>query len=387
MKHLLHTINEALSANNLKTLKEFVNDENFDLILPKIKQACKEADLIGEHFKKYFTDKGLDNMSFANNKEELGLRIASYFANVDKNYILKDIVKHNGILSFSELLAYSDQADKDNKNNIFDICENYHIELLEKDSDDNEDGNFRDVAEKISNITNVISHSANVGKFEILLKFMLKENAAKHDHGDVSINYNGNDGFGIEVKGGDTLNKAARIGGQSIRSTKELCTEFCNLLNISKQPDMSFLGSASANERLKKILIANDINDIDLIISSYVKAFAYQYQVDNNEDVEKLISSVTKYNDSKNIFSINDDEKIEIKNLTDLNGVVQLYFYSKKERWNSIIVINQTTGYYRIINADEILDFDKVFKTVKFYFFEGNESATGRRCASRIFPK
>ena len=360
MKHLIEYFLEELSDDKVKNIKKYVDNENFEIVLPKIIKACKEADLIGEHFKTYFTNKGLDNKSFDDNKEaELGLRIGAYFAEDNKNQILKDIVKDNGVITFDQLYK---------GNNIFKFCKK-----------------FQNVAKKISSIINVTSHHANVGQFEILLKFLLKENGAEHDHGDVSIKLGDKD-FGLEVKGGYTLKGGAAICGQTTRSIKETSDEFCDILNISKPSKKGFMGSAKANINIAQVLNDNNITDIDKIIDAYVKAFAYQYQIDDKKQIDDLIFALVEYNNKEKIFSINDN-KIEINSLTNITGAVQLYFYNKKDKWDAICAINQSTGDYSILMKDELLDFNKVFNKVSFYYFEGNAQATGRRCISRIFPK
>jgi len=42
MKHLIEIIYENLSKENLKSLKQYVNDENFHDLLPKLQRAVKE---------------------------------------------------------------------------------------------------------------------------------------------------------------------------------------------------------------------------------------------------------------------------------------------------------------------------------------------------------
>ena len=51
MKHLIEYFLEELSDDKVKDIKKYVDNENFEIVLPKIIKACKEADLIGEHFK------------------------------------------------------------------------------------------------------------------------------------------------------------------------------------------------------------------------------------------------------------------------------------------------------------------------------------------------
>ena len=357
MIHFNEFFLEELSSSNIKKIEDYVNNENIEIILPKIKQACKEAELIGDHFKQYFKNKGLDNKSF-DNDPELGFRIGSIFAKNEQNTILKDIVKNNGVITFDELTKGS---------NIFDFCKD-----------------FLESAKTISKIINVTSHNANVGKFEILLKFMLKENGVSHSHGDVAIDYKG--GFGLEIKGGDKAETSARICGQTVLSTKEMCKYFLELFDI-KSEDVSFLGSGSANTRFAKVLNDNDIKDIDKIIENYVKAFAYQYQIkENDKCIDKMIDALQKYNKDQNIFKL-EDNKIVIERLTNINGVVQLYFYSNKDKWDGIFVVNQLNGDYQIIKADEIIDFEKTINKIIFKDLEGNSQATGRRCVSRVFPK
>jgi len=370
---------EELSNNNIKELKKYINDNNFNIILPDIIQICKKSNLIGDNFKNYFKEKGLSKDFYDNNDEaKLGHRIASYFADYDYNNILIDIINsnkdkdHRGILNYETLYKASEYQ----KFNLYKLC---YSQLNNKENINFD--TFKKILEKIANINNVTANNANVGKFEILLKFILKENAVKHSHGDVAIDYN--NGFGLEVKGGNTLESGARICGQTTRSTKELCIEFCKLLNIKDPKDISFLGSAKANTRLEAIL---DIYNIDKIIEAYVKAFAYQYQIDNKDDIEFCINKIKEYNKSENIFTI-ENNFIKIKSLTNLNGIIQLYFYSKKDQWDAIFVVNQTNGDYVIIDSKNILNIKDTLNLVKFYPFEGNEQATGRRCVSRIFPK
>lgn len=366
MRHLSEYLYEELKEENVKTLKLYINDENFDEILPKIIHICKVNNLIGDEYKSYFNKKGLGNDSY-NNNPELGYRISSLFAQSEEDviHVLTNMVKkeNNGLISFDELV--------DDNEMFKSVCKN-----------------FEKVAKEIANINNVISNNANVGKFEILLKLILKENAVAHGHGDVAINYNGGT-FNLEVKGGDKKATSARMCGQTIRSTMEASKKFLSLFDIDESDDVSFLGGAASNKRLEKILNDHHITDIDTIIKYYVNAFVFQYGLENTteEMVNKFIENIIKYNKSANIFSLKND-KVSIKRLTDLMGLIQLFFYSLKDNWDGIFIVNQISGHYKILKRNEILsDFNNVFNSVVFGDNEGNENATGRRCACRIFPK
>lgn len=369
---------EKLSNNNKKRLQssiEKITDDNADYVLPKIEQACKEANLIGNNFKQFFINKGLDNKSFENKKEEIGMRIGSYFAEAEKSHILIDIVnpkekdKNPGVINYDTLRENS---------NIYNICDTF---------------GFKDVAEKIAKITNVKSHNANVGQFEILLKFMLTENAAKHDHGDVSIIYK-NATYGLEVKGGDKKVTSARINGQSHKSSESMSNYFIKEFDLKQNNNNILFGGAKSNEKLADILNYNNVNDIKKIITEIVKAFAYQYNLIGNKEketfVKEIINAVIDYNKNNKIFELKDN-KITIKRLTQLFGAIQLICYSIQCGWNAIFVVNQTNGYYVIVDSLKSYKgnnyIDYVLSKVEFADFEGNSSAEGRRCASRIFPK
>lgn len=361
MKHLLEYFNESLSSENVRKLSTYITDENIDAFLPKIEKIYKQLDLIGDHFKSYFTNKGLDSKSFDNNKDaQIGLKISSFFADEGKNDVLKEIVNNGGLIDFDTLYE---------KNNIFDICKD-----------------FRDSAKKISLIKDVTSNNANVGKFEILLKFILKENSSEGKKGDVVISYK-NKPFAIEVKGGNKLTTSAHVCGQSTKSITEASKEFLKILNITSD-DIAFLGSAKSNERLSKILNDNNITDIDnVIIPSYIKAFSFQYGVKPDKNIiDPITDKVIEYNNKNEIFKLVDN-KIIVASLTDLIGLLQLYFYNQKENWDAICIINQINGDYVIFKNDDLLDFDKITNNIKFNYPEGNTDATGRRSISRVFPK
>lgn len=378
MKHLSEYAFENLSTYNKKRLQSSIKkitDDNADYVLPKIEQICKESDLIGDNFKQYFINKGLDNKSFEDKKEEIGIRISSYFAAAEKSKILINIVNNNDINKNTGVISYDELR---NNSNIYDICEKY---------------GFRDVAEKIAKITNVKSHNANVGQFEILLKFMLTENAAKHDHGDVSIIYK-NATYGLEVKGGDKKDTSARINGQSHKSSESMSNYFIKEFDLKQNNNNILFGGAKSNEKLADILNYNNVNDIKKIITEIVKAFAYQYNLIKNKEKETLIkeivNAVIDYNKNNKIFELKDN-KITIKRLTQLFGAIQLICYSIQCGWNAIFVVNQTNGYYVIVDSLKSYKgnnyIDYVLSKAEFADFEGNSSAEGRRCASRIFPK
>lgn len=383
MKHLIEIIYENLNKENLKSLKQYVNDENFHDLLPKLQRAVKELateeNIKGDnnHYNKYFHKHALSNDVYEK-KPNIGHIIASIFIDNDEVEEFNDIINNNGIISFEDLKTH---------NNLFDICKNTKV-LNGKLID------FEKSAKKISEIDNIKCHKVNVGQGEILLKFILKDNILKVGKGDISLENNIN----IEVKGGNDYKHSGSIG-KNIHSIVSTSNEFLNYLQISSKytgnPGEQFLASGNANKALEKLLNDNNISDINLIIESFVKAYIYQYMLDkSNENIsndkinkaKNIIDIIKTYNNDTKTIILDNDNKIKINNsLTEMIGLTQLYLYSIVENFNYLFVFNQKTGDYKLIEI--VNDYKEIINSIIFYFPEGGSKATGRRCASRVFPK
>lgn len=408
MKRIIEYINENLSSENLSKLSDYVNDENFESLFNEIKKASirlktriksdsdkskDEKNLEKNYFKKFFINHGLTNKAF-NGKPNLGHRIADIFVDneeVDEfnKVILNSKYENGGLISFDEL-------SKDKEGNIFDICKD-----------------FKKSAKEILNINNVTAHNRNVGKCEILLKFILSDKATIKGKGDVSLE---ND-INIEVKGFTPGKKGGAINPSSIESLSHTSKEFLKWLNYSnleytgkgaeKKKDGDkiggqFLGSENANKALEKLVNTENnegktITDVDFLLENFVKAYAFQYMVGlNSENVDKILSIIKKYNDEEKIIKLEDDKISISKSLTDMIGLIQLYLYSVVEEFNYIFVINQEKGNYSLLEINKrnnsgkitsFTDYKDILNFVKFDAPEAGPKATGSRVACRIYPK
>jgi len=359
MKDIYNYIKEGLSNDRLKQLTDIINDDNFDFVFPKIQQAVKSSKTIGQQFKDFFTNKGLAN-SFFSNKPELGHRISDIFAKYDNIEVLDKLINENGIIGFEDIV----QADSVNIN---DTCKDFGFE--------------DDVISEIANINDVLSNNANVGKYELLLKMILKENAAKSDKGDICITLDGSN-IDIEVKAGKSLAESARVCGQIVKSIPEMSNYFARLYH--KETDTILFGGAGMGDKLSNFL--NHKIDVNLFIKNLCAAILYQYILPDSL-LDDLTLAVKNYNENNEVITTS---SIKPKEFIQLFGILQAYGYMMKDKWDYICVINTKNGDCAIHGAiDKITAgwIESIHNKFEFYYPEGNENAIGRRGISRIFVR
>lgn len=371
--NLVEYINESLSKKNIEKLETYINDENFDTLFKYVRKGYnKSFTTVGEEYKEFFKRHGLSS-SFFNEKANLGVKIADIFNEYDAIELFQKIISNNGLIEFDEI-------KKMTKYNILDIIKNSisNLDLTENISD----STIKSIFTEIFEIDNVKSNNANVGPLEVLLKFILKNNAVSSSHGDVIIQ--GKNGVeAIEVKSGKTKMTSAHPCGQSVDTNKEVSRYFCKLYG-DKQSSTILFGGAKANEKFLQYF-DNNIEDIDTFIENIVKSIAYQYkQQDNDNAINIAKNAIINWNNSSKYISNN---KIEQITFYSVCVILQTYFYQLSDKWTSLLLVNSNNGHFIIF---DMTDFDKqkieqLLSNIEFYYPEGNDKATGRRSVGRIF--
>lgn len=348
---------ESLSEKNVKTLKDYINDENFDEMMKVIINHYKRLSTTGIKYAEFFKKKGLSNRDFDSNVE-LGKQIADIFIRHDDIERFNEIIHNNGILPFNDLISDS----------IINI----------KDKLDLKPGVYNEIA----NIKNVTSNNVNVGKFEILLKFILKENSSFATKGDVVIKYN-NQPLSIEVKEGNSAHP-----GSNVLSSQEVSNYFTSLYN--KKSDVILFGSNKMNIRLNDFF-NNEFQDkkidVNLFIKNLCKAVYYQYNNQKPKEDNEVVNSVYKvlkeYNeDSEYTFVTEESIKVDTNKVYAL---LQVLYYKNKEQFDYLLLTNIDSGNVFCNKIDiNVQTLKALTNTLKITCPEGNVNAIGRRATAKI---
>lgn len=364
-----------LSKKNIEKLEKYIyaeniNDKNFDIFLKYVRNGYNATFMVGEEYKEFFKRHGLSS-SFFNDKAYLGMRIANIFNDYDAVKLFQKIISNNGLIEFNDI-------KKITKYNILDVIKNA-ISKLDLDNKVS-DATLKNIFTEIFEIDNVKSNNANVGPFEVLLKFILQNNAILKKHGDISI-FGKNGVETIEVKSGKTKSTSAHSCGQVVKSNKEVSSYFCE--NYGRPSSTILFGGAKSNEKLLKYF--NNIIDINTFIENIVKSIAYQYgEQNNNKAINIAIKAVTDWNNDNKCILNNKIEQIPFYSIC---VILQTYFYQLSDKWTSLLLVNSSNGNFIVFdmnnfNKDKI---ENLLSNIEFYFPEGNNNAIGRRSVGRIF--
>ena len=373
MKVLKHSLCEALSNANMAQIKTYINDENFDEYFKIIQRSSK---LIGlkdnnDAYDKFFEDHGLTKLNFGRNKSAKDAFI-SLFSENDKLNVLTEIVNNNGILSINNLSE---------NGNIFDLCKI--------------NGNdFSDEAKIIATWIN--STSASAGPCEMLLKFILKEGYTGK-MGDVSIRPSEE----MEVKA-STIGKNASGGhaagqkgnnGVKIRGAWAIYLYLNKyLFNIegNKEADAAqYFQNKNGFAKFVNLLHTNNLDDkksAEFVTKTLVDAICFQYNyITNEENTKNTLPNIQSlYDAALNFYNKNN---LDIKNMLNLVGVIQLYLYSQIEQFDYFFCVlvdkngnDANSGNYWFVKNCEtsLLNFDTVTNNINFGVLDSPTSAQGR---------
>ena len=391
MKKLKEYFLEALSAENIKKLEEYINNDNINDVINMLVNHSNKASIKGKEYEDFFDLHGLSKLNWGRKNSALA-QFTNVFSDNGHLDIFKNIIKNNGIVNIDDL---------NSEGNIFkDYCgDNEKL---------NPCGNFIDEAKTIASWTN--STSANAGPGEILLKFILKEGRTSYK-GDVAIAVDENDpkpNEEMEVKAA-TLAKNAS-GGHAAGQTGKirnawsiywfLDNKLFNLKTLSTDADKlqyfqnQKVGLKDFNQKIKDA----NIEDPRIISDGIVNALCYQYRFIQNETSDKP-ENLNGYNKLKEqayklcnkIYDKNNGFK-SAKDLYNLVGCIQLYLYSQVEQFDYFFAIlidknidneSADNGKYWCVkncNTDEtdLLDFDKVLSHLQFKCLDSTTSSQGR---------
>ena len=390
MKHFKEYFLEALSAENIKKLEEYINDDNVDDVIKMYVRHSNKSSIEGKLYTDFFDLHGLSKLNWGR-KNSAFKQFKELFAENDHLDIFKKIIQNNGIVNINDL--------KQEGNLFKDYCgDNEKL---------NPCGNFIEEAKTIASWTN--SGSANVGPGEILLKFILKEGRTG-DKGDVAIAVDENDPNPkeeMEVKAA-TLAKNAS-GGHAAGQTGKirnawsiywfLDNKLFNLGTLSTDADKLeyFQNKNGLKDFNQKIKDAN-IKDPRVISDGIVNALCYQYrfiQSENSDKPENLkgydILKEQAYQLCNKIYDKNNGFT-SANDLYDLVGCIQLYLYSQVEQFDYFFAIlidknidneSADNGKYWCVNnckKDDttLLNFDEVLMHLKFKSLDSTTTTQGR---------
>mgnify|MGYP004684404075 CR=1 FL=1 len=400
--NLVDYINESLSKKNIEKLEKFLTDENFDVYLGEIRQIVKRS-----KFSKLKNPnpKNNENNEESKNKFDLEYQIDKYLsyhgltsnyfnsgADDIKKFIIDTFVKNNGS-DLLEAIIRNQGLIYFNKLNLWQTY-NFNTEIKKalkniKIKENTTESDIDKIIDAIFNYDTPKSNNSNVGKGEILLKFILKSRNIMSSHGDISIyNDNSNTIENIEVKSSATKGTGARVSGL-VRSNKEVSKHFCELYNKVEQKSLLFGGKQDLEERILKFF--NNNIDVDLFIENVVKSIVFQYTDTEHPFTENLIADMCKvaisWNKTSNCVKTNN---IDIDLYIQFIGALQTYLYYVQDGFTRFTVMNNVNKNFIICDfgnfSKDLLE--KMINTFEY----GNSEATGdikntRRSVSRIFLK
>ena len=400
--NLVDYINESLSKKNIEKLEKFLTDENFDAYLGEIRQIVKRS-----KFSKLKNPnpKNNENNDGSKNKFDLEYQIDKYLsyhgltsnyfnsgADDIKKFIIDTFVKNNGS-DLLEAIIRNQGLIYFNKLNLWQTY-NFNTEIKKalkniKIKENTTESDIDKIIDAIFNYDTPKSNNSNVGKGEILLKFILKSRNVMSSHGDISIyNDNSNTIENIEVKSSATKGTGARVSGL-VRSNKEVSKHFCELYNKVEQKSLLFGGKQDLEERILKFF--NNNIDVDFFIENVVNSIDFQYTDTEHPFTENLIADMCKvaisWNKTSNCVKTNN---IDIDLYIQFIGALQTYLYYVQDGFTRFTVMNNVNKNFIICDfgnfSKDLLE--KMINTFEY----GNSEATGdikntRRSVSRIFLK
>lgn len=391
MKHFKEYFLEALSAENIKKLEEYINDDNINDVINMLVNHSNKSSIKGEEYENFFSLHGLSKLNWGRKNSALK-QFTNVFSENDNLDIFKKIIQNNGIVNINDL--------KEEGNIFKDYCgDNEKL---------NPCGNFIEEAKTIASWTN--GGSANVGPAEILLKFILKEGRTGNK-GDVAIAVDENDPTPkeeMEVKAA-TLAKNAS-GGHAAGQTGKirnawsiywfLDNKLFKLKTLSTDADKlqyfqnEKVGLKDFNQKIKDA----NIEDPRVISDGIVNALCYQYRFIQNETADKPedLKGYDKlkeeaYKLCNKIYDKNNGFK-SANDLYDLVGCIQLYLYSQVEQFDYFFAIlidknidneSANNGKYWCVkncstNETDLLNFDTVLSHLQFKSLDSTTSSQGR---------
>jgi len=391
MRHLKEYFFEALSKENLKKLKEYINDDNVDDVIKMYIRHSNKLSIGGELYTNFFNLHGLSKLNWGRKNDALK-QFKELFAENDHLDIFQKIIQNNGIVKIGDL---------NTEGNIFkDYCGD-NKEL-------NPCGNFIEEAKTIALWTN--SGSANVGPAEILLKFILKEGRSG-PKGDVAIAIDENDIESKEemevkavtlaknVSGGHAAGQTGNIRNawsiywfldNKLFKLKTLSTDADKLQYFQNEK----VGLKDFNQKIKDA----NIEDLRVISDAIVNALCYQYRFIQNEtsdEPDNLKGYKTLKEQAYQLCNKIYDKNIGFKSandLYDLVGCIQLYLYSQVEQFDYFFAVlidknidteSADNGKYWCVkncstDDTDLLKFDKVLSHLKFKCLDSTTTSQGR---------
>jgi len=361
MKHFNEYFFESLSNDNIKRLEEYISDENIDEILKLIKHhsTSNSADL-NKEFIEFFGPNGKNLSKFKWGKNKSVIKV---FVDIFKDNYDKLVERINKWINKEDYVTYKDLSNNGkNTGNIYDFCKGWEEE-----------------AQEISELH--VGGSANVGDYEILLKYLIDEGTTGK-YGDVWLRTIKDDGLEMEVKKVSSKS-GARIAGQKgdIHKSRSIYQYLYKELfkeNEVKYNDL-FRTYDSIKDHFESEIKSHNckINDILICIT---KAIFEQYNKEEHCSKE-FIENVLTLNKHENI--IDDKLNVDEYKLLDMIGVIQLYCYSLVENFDIIFIVyssdkNANNGTYVFLDKKTLLDVNNTYKVLTFSPLESPTTTQGR---------
>lgn len=276
-----------------------------------------------------------------------------------KSYFTSHDMSEKAVIPFLNLFSKSDKLDE--LNNV--------IENKTTISDINTSGNFYNEFckgwEKEAQIIAqwndgalVQRSSAAVGKFEILLKFVLKD-IISGCKGDVNLSSGEMEVKAILKKGGHPLGQ-----GYNVKKPQEICSYIDkNLFGTENNTYYFAVRDKDAFKLFNENLVKSKVDKKDLA-KCIVDAVCYQYNINPLSNLYgSAISYLSSLMTNKGVSSVYD--------IINLIGCIQLCIYASKEAFNYFFIVDVNSGNYVCLkdclsSGSKLYDFSTIVSLIKF---------------------
>lgn len=374
MKCILDYINEELSNKNIETLKNYINDDNFDDMIAIVKKHSSKTGVDLDSYDTFFKKHGISELNWGRKNTAIK-QFVNLFSEEDNLDKLTEIVKNDGVVSINDIAETG---------NIFkDYCDD-----------------FLEEAKTIASWTN--SKSANAGPCELLLKFIIKEANSKKT-GDVTIY----DDEEMEVKastisGKSSSNSGGHAAGQrgNIRNTwaiyYHLNNELFKIETSNAEADkLKYFQNKDGVQELNATIKEKGLT-IEDVAKGIVDALCFQYNfITNEKNSKNSLKHVGKLYDAAIKLAKDISKNNEFNSSADvfnLVGCIQLYLYSQIEGFEYFFAVlvdknvdneSDKNGFYFCVkncqdDNSDLLDFNKILTHIKFGALDSTTTTQGR---------
>lgn len=373
----MKSLKDFLIEASIEDIVKYIQDNNIDpdFALKAIEyRSAKKTYYSDENLKRYFCQR----FDFSKNEK--------LFQNIVKEFIKKNCInlweiaanepKNNGLYGF---IGINDLKETPAGNLIKDFCKGWE-----------------NTAHVIKNF--VDSGSTAKGKFEVLLKFLLSEAVLSGKKGDISLF----DGKELEVK----TEEAHACGQKKIKTSGEMYEymkkgflsientqnddykKLCDQIRDVHYNDLMFFQNYKNKPKIKEVNLRCLFGFLEIIGAEEMsKLIVNAIYFQNGEEFpyfEKKGNSNLYKQAEKHLKNTKNDED-GFKNILDVVGAIQLYFYAISEGFDYFMCLDQKSSEGRYVfienenkSGEKFLDFDFILSNFTFKNLDMTTTSYGR---------